>query len=137
MAYTPRAHRAGSPADSAGLPLTHMRHLGRRVAINAWAGFFVAAALILGALIGRGLAGVKDLNVSALVLLGLVVALYKCVALLMARGHMDQAGSVEDHKRVLGIMYAMIGLDYVVLTIALYFVGGTRAARSCPSIYST
>ena len=108
--------------------LTHMRNLGRRVVVHAWTGYFVAGALIVGALVGRDLAGIEELDAGALILLGLVVALYRTAAWLMARRYALPAPSPEVRRYLLRIMYAMISLDYLILTIALWFVGGTR----CP-----
>jgi signal transduction histidine kinase len=128
MAYMPGARDSGDRGESSRLPLTHMRHLGRRVVFQTWIGFFVAGALIGGALIGRHVANIQDLDTTALILLGLVVAAYKAAGWLMARGHTapDQPPMIQ--QRLLRIMYGTICLDYLVLTIALWFVGGTR----CP-----
>lgn len=128
MAYKPGARGAGDQDDSARLPLTHMRHLGRRVVFQTWIGFFVAGALIVGALIGRHVAGIEDLDTTALIFLGLVIATYKAAGWFMARGHTAPDQPPRIQQRLLRVMYATICLDYLVLTVALWFVGGTR----CP-----
>ncbi|MDJ0521347.1 MAG: HAMP domain-containing sensor histidine kinase [Planctomycetota bacterium] len=133
MAYVARApgaenQRTTDGDESPGLPLTHMRFLGRRVVLQTWIGFFVAGALIIGALIGRHVAGIEDLDTTALILMGVVVAIYKTAGGLIARGHAEPDQPPEVQQRLLRVMYATIILDYLVLTIALWFVGGTR----CP-----
>lgn len=107
--------------------LTHARHLGERLTIHMWVGFLLAGTLIVGALIGRYGVGIEDLDVTALVLLGLVVATYQGLTWVLTRPLRSQPNSPSAQRRLLRAMYATIVLDYLVLTVAIWFVGGTRS----------
>ncbi len=107
--------------------LTHNLLLGQRLHLHALARFAVAAAIALGALVGRHAVGIEELDVFPLVLLGVSVAAYN-VAILVLIGHpRDPAQAVDRFQLRRLLLRASIVLDFVALTAAIWFVGGARS----------
>lgn len=113
--------------DGEGTVLTHTLRLGERLFIHTLVGFLLALALGVGAVIGRYVVGIEDLNVTALVVLGTTVAVYQSAAWFASRAYRAPERSLKAQPYLLRTMYATIVLDYIVLTIAICFVGGTRS----------
>jgi signal transduction histidine kinase len=107
--------------------LAHARHLGERLTIHTGVGFLLAGTLVVGALVGRFGVGIEDLDVVALVLLGVVVATYQGISWVLTRPYRAPGTPPAAQRRLLRTMYATIVLDYLVLTVAIWFVGGTRS----------
>ena len=80
---SPKPGRAGDRVDAQAL--THARHLGERLTIHTWVGFLLAGTLVVGALVGRYGVGIEELDVTALVLLGVVVATYQGISWVLTK----------------------------------------------------
>ena len=122
---SPRPGQAGDRVDTQAL--AHARHLGERLTIHSWVGFLLAGTLVVGALVGRYGVGIEELDVTALVLLGCVVALYQGIAFVITKPLRRPGTPPRAQRRLLRTLYLTIVLDYLVLTVAIWFVGGTRS----------
>ncbi len=107
--------------------LTHSRLLGERVYVHTLVGLGVSVVIIVGALVARYVVGITELDVTALVILGAFIALYDSVAYFAIRSYRKPSTSMEAQAYVRKIKYATIVLDYLVLTVAIWFVGGARS----------
>jgi signal transduction histidine kinase len=106
--------------------LTHHRLLGSRLHLQAHIRMAAVAVIVLGALFARHVLGVEGLSVGTLVLLALVVAAYNIPTYLLARHHREPA-RVGATGRMRVTMHVAIVLDFLVLTVAVWVVGGARS----------
>ncbi len=119
--------RGGDPLHTQGPVLTHHRRLGERFRVHLIVRAGLALLLVLAALVGRYVARIEGLDVTALVTLGLVMAAYDTLAWLFTRRWLALEDPLEARRRLLRTMYTTIVLDYLVLAVAIWFVGGTRS----------
>ena len=119
--------RGGEPLRTHAPLLTHHRRLGERFRVHLIVRAGLALLMIAAALVGRYVVGIEDLAVGPLVFLGLVVAAYDGVAWLLTRASLRLEDPLQARVRLLRTMYATIVLDYLVLAVSIWLVGGTRS----------
>ncbi len=107
--------------------LTHDEYLARRLHLHALARFVVALLIVAGAWSAGPLLGIEGLDARGLSLLGLVIFLYNLVILLLVRPRLEPARAVRALPMLRGVLYGSILADYLALTIAIWFVGGSRS----------
>jgi signal transduction histidine kinase len=110
-----------------GLPLTHNLRLGDRFTIHALVRAGLALAIIVGAVVGRTIVGIEDLDVTALFVLGLVMLAYDFLAFRRMRPYLAREAVSRNPRRLVRTLYLLIVLDYLVLVAAIWFVGGVRS----------
>jgi len=107
--------------------LTHSRLLGERMYQHSVIRFLLAFTMIAGGLVGKHVVGIADLDATGLTLLGAVVLVYNAIAWAITRSRRLEVESAEAERVLLRTMYGAIVVDYVVLTIGIWIVGGTRS----------
>ncbi|MFO0829482.1 MAG: HAMP domain-containing sensor histidine kinase [Phycisphaerales bacterium] len=107
--------------------LVQERLLGRRLVVQAMARFVVAALMVVAALAARSLAGVASLDVVAIVALAVAIALYDTIVLAVIRSVRDAGSDANRAVVYRATALGSIALDFLALTVALWFVGGVRS----------
>jgi signal transduction histidine kinase len=116
-----------SETSGEGPPLTHRDYLGQRLFLHTRVRLLFALLIALGALFAKYLLGVRDLDLSGLLVLAAVVAGYNAVAWSIGRSLRRPEVVPADHARLVVPMYAAIALDQVALTVGVWLVGGARS----------
>jgi len=107
--------------------LTHSRLLGERMYQHSVIRFLLAFTIIAGGLVGKHLVGVRNLDATALTVLGVVVLFYNAIAWIVTRSRRVEQDSQEAEQVLLRTMYGAIVVDYIILTVGIWIVGGTRS----------
>lgn len=107
-------------------PITH-RLLGPRLHLHTLIRLGAAALLVGGALIGKNLVGIGNLDLRGLLLLALFIVGYDLVAWLSIRPGRGPQNAPERYGYLLNIMHATVVLDFLALTIAAWLLGGIRS----------
>jgi signal transduction histidine kinase len=123
---TARAPLAAS-VGSESVVLTYNRLLGARLYLHTWVRLFVAFTIIAGALVGKYVVGITELDVPRLMLLGVIIAGYNAFAWFISRKFRTPERSAGAYRFLLNVMYATIVLDFLALTVAVWLVGGSRS----------
>ena len=76
--------------------LTHSRLLGERMYQHSVIRFLLAFTIIAGGLVGRHIIGIRDLDATALTLLGVVVLAYNAIAWVVTRSRRVEIGDLAD-----------------------------------------
>lgn len=106
--------------------LTHDRMLGRRVYIHSIVRFAVAATVAAGTLFAERVVGVTGLDVTGILTIAAAIALYNVVILALAFSH--RLGTPPDRiVRLRVLKHAATLLDYIALTVIIWFLGGVRS----------
>lgn len=106
------------------LILTHSLMLGERLYLFARLRFMAAAGILLGGLFATYVVGVPDLNLKALAGAAIFLAAYNVCIFLSVRPHGGRYNGEKNQRRLVTIAHVSILLDYLVLTFALWLVGG-------------
>lgn len=109
------------------LILTHSLLLGERLYLFARLRFVAAAGILLGAFFATYVVGVRGLNLLTLSAAAGFLAVYDVGAFVAVRPHLGQGDEKASHRRLVYVAHLTILLDYVVLTIAIWLVGGGRS----------
>jgi len=112
---------------SEALILTHSLLLGERLYLFARLRFLAAAGILLGAFFATYVVGVRGLNLLALTAAAGFLAAYNVGAFLAVRPHLGQDVGKASHRRLVYVAHLTILLDYLVLTFAIWLVGGGRS----------
>jgi len=113
--------RAGSE-----LILTHSLLLGERLYLFARLRFLAAAGIVVAALFASYVVGIPGLDLAALAGTAVFLAVYNvCIFVAVRPGSRGRDGSSQ--RRLASIAHVSILLDYLVLTFALWQVGGTAS----------
>ena len=107
--------------------LLHKRLLGERLYLYSLARFLVVAAIIAGALFAKNVVGVEDLDVPKLVGVAAALAIYNSIVFLMVRPLRGSDKAAASYSILSVIMHGTIMLDFLILTIALWLVGGAQS----------
>lgn len=102
--------------------------LGDRLYTFVCVRFLVAAAIIGGAYFARHIVGIEGLNVQALTLLALLLALCNFISYALVRPYRDNPEKTQSARRFLIILlHVNITADFLFLTAALWLVGGPQS----------
>ncbi len=108
-------------------PLFHKQLVGKRLYINAQVRFLVTAGIVLGALGGKYVLGVENLDIPSLILLAALLAGFNIGVFVFARRHRNLERRLPAYRLVMGLTHVTIGVDFVFLTVALWLVGGAKS----------
>ncbi|HOJ34529.1 MAG TPA: HAMP domain-containing sensor histidine kinase [Candidatus Hydrogenedentes bacterium] len=107
--------------------LLDAEQIARRLMIQSWVRFWVVVAIVAGALGGKYVVGVEQLDVSSLILLAGLLALFNVNVYFVLRRFREEE-VVREHSSFLhGLMHLTIDVDFFFLTVGLWFVGGPNS----------
>jgi signal transduction histidine kinase len=112
---------------SEALILTHSLLLGERLYLFARLRFVAATGILIGALFATYVVGVQGLNLLALAGAAAFLAVYNVGVFLTVRPYRRPGGGKSTHRRLVYVAHLSILLDYVVLTFAIWLVGGGKS----------
>jgi len=100
--------------------------LGRQLRAQAKVRFGAAVLLVAGGAFARYVLGIVSLDVAGLTVLAIVIAAYNVCILALVGPLADEREPVHARRREV-VAGASIVLDFLALTVALWFVGGVRS----------
>jgi signal transduction histidine kinase len=109
------------------LVLTHSLLLGERLYLFARLRFLAAAGILLGAVFATYAVGIVGLNLWALCGSGVFLAAYNVAVFLAVRPFRHVGDGTDNQGRLILIAYVSVTLDYLVLTCAIWLVGGVQS----------
>ncbi|HEX7506224.1 MAG TPA: HAMP domain-containing sensor histidine kinase [Polyangia bacterium] len=112
---------------SEALILTHSLLLGERLYLFARLRFLAAAGILIGALFATYVVGIRGLNLLALGAAAGFLAAYNVGVFFAVRPHRRQGDEKVVHRSLVYVAHLSILLDYLVLTFAIWLVGGGRS----------
>jgi signal transduction histidine kinase len=124
---TPPAESDRPSATEQRIALSYELLLGARLYLHTWVRLFVVFSIIGGAYVARYLVGIENLDVSALLMLAVVIGAYNAVAWFISRQFRTIEQSRTRYRMLVNVMYGTIALDYLCLTCAIWLVGGARS----------
>jgi signal transduction histidine kinase len=101
--------------------------LGERLYLFSRLRFLAAAGILFGAFFATHVVGIRGLNLPALAAAAGFLAAYNTGAFIAVRPHLRQGDGKTSHRRLVYVAHLSILLDYVVLTFAIWLVGGGRS----------
>jgi signal transduction histidine kinase len=107
-----------------GLLLTHSQVLGERLYLFSRLRFLAAAGILAGGPFARLVVGISGLNLYALSGLALFLAASNVAVFLVVRPYRGGHNGQSDQRRLVWVAHGSILLDYLVLTWAIWLVGG-------------
>ena len=109
------------------LLLTHSLMLGERLYLFARLRFLAAAGILVAGPFATYVVGIPGLDLWALAGLALFLAGVNVAAYVMVRPHRRAPPDKPDQRRLVWIAHSSILLDYLVLTAAIWLVGGAAS----------
>ncbi len=109
------------------LILTHSLLLGERLYLFARLRFLAAAGILVGGLFATYAVGIQGLNLSALCASAIFLAVYNLGVFFAVRPFRHLGEGADQHRRLVLIAYISVTLDYLVLTYAIWQVGGAES----------
>ena len=109
---------------SQDLILTHSLLLGERLYLFSRLRFLAAAGILAGGLFATFVVGISGLNLGALAAAAAFLAAYNVGVFLVVRPHRGSYDGNRNYRRLISIAHVSILLDYLVLTFAIWLVGG-------------
>jgi signal transduction histidine kinase len=106
------------------LLLTHSLMLGERLYLFARLRFLAAASILVGGPVASYVIGIPGLDLCALAGLAGLLAAYNVGIFLAVRPYRNGNNGKQNQRRLLFIAHGSILLDYLVLTCAIWLVGG-------------
>jgi signal transduction histidine kinase len=110
-----------------GLILTHSLLLGERLYLFARLRFLAAGGILVGAFFAAYVVGIQGLDLFALSAAAVFLAAYNVGVFLAVRPFRAPGGEKPAEVRLFFIAHLSIGLDYLVLTYAIWLVGGGQS----------
>jgi signal transduction histidine kinase len=117
-------HDKAAPNDAL---LWHSLLLGERLHFFARLRLVAALGIFLGVLFAAYVVGIVGLNIWALGACAAFLAMYDVVVLSAVRPYRQPEQAVGGYPRLVFIAHATIVLDYLVLTCAIWLVGGSQS----------
>ncbi len=117
----------GEPALHRLPLLTHHRELGSRIWVQTRIRYLTVLVIIAGAWLASVGIGIEGLLVEWMWLLGLALAVYNTVVVLLVRPYRVPERAEESRRFLTGVLYTTMGLDYLALTAAVWLAGGSRS----------
>jgi signal transduction histidine kinase len=113
--------------DGVSVPPDHGQLIGRSFYIYTRVRTAVVLAIVMAAVFGRYVLGMDAIDVKGLTVLAAFITLYNVVAWFFFRRYRDPEAPAESLTVLLFLTYAAVVLDFIALTIAIWFVGGARS----------
>jgi signal transduction histidine kinase len=113
--------------DGASVPPDHGQLIGRSFYIYTRVRTAVVLAIVSAAVFGRHVLGMDAIDLKRLTILAAFVTLYNVVAWFFFRRYRDPDAPAESLPVLLFLTYAAVVLDFIALTVAIWFVGGARS----------
>lgn len=107
--------------------LWHDLLLGERLYLFSWVRFLVAGGIVVGSLAATYLVGIEGLDIPRLAGCAVVLLIYNTVVFLVVRGYRRVEQAAPAHTLLVRISHATITLDFLVLTYAIWLVGGAES----------
>ncbi len=114
-------------AEAARSLLFQSRRIGDRLYFYSLVRFLVVVAIILGAFFARHVVGVSGLSVPRLILVAIVLGLCNAVIFVLVRPYRDHDRARTAYAFLVAMMHVTIMLDFLILTVALWLVGGAKS----------
>ena len=105
--------------------------LGERLYLSACVRFLVAATILLGGLFAQYVVGVRGLNIAGLAACSIVLVAYNTAAFLVVRRYRQPERAAGAWRRLAGLLHLTITLDFLVLTVLIWLVGGAESPFLC------
>ena len=112
--------------EPTGEPLTHQL-LGARLYLHTLVRVGIAVVLAVGALVGRDVVGIGDLDVRAFTILAGLILAYDAVAWLLIRRFRSPGEAVRHYRLLQHLMHVTIALDFLALSAVVWLMGGARS----------
>jgi signal transduction histidine kinase len=109
------------------LVLTHSLLLGERLYLFARLRFLAAVGILVGAVFATYVVGIVGLNLAALCSSAVFLAAYNVAVFLAVRPFRHVGDGTDKQRRLILIAYLSVTLDYLVLTCAIWLVGGVQS----------
>jgi signal transduction histidine kinase len=109
------------------LILTHSLLLGERLYLFARLRFLAAAGILVGGVFATYVVGIQGLDLCGLCGAAAVLAAYNTAVFFAVRPFRHLGEGTDRHRRLVLIAYLSVSLDYLVLTYAIWQVGGARS----------
>jgi len=116
--------RIGSASEAADSRKISYHSLARRMFLNGLIRYTVAGVFTLGGLLAHRVFEFLNSDVSPLFYVGLVIALYNTPVFLYVRRVCRSHRSLGPDRLMRGIMDTVIVLDFLVLAVVVYMLGG-------------
>jgi len=113
--------------EAASALLWHDLLLGERLYLFSWLRFLVAGGIIAGSLAATHLLGIEGLNIPRLAGCAATLLLYNTFVFLVVRGYRRTEQAATAHNLLVRISHLSITLDFLVLTYAIWLVGGAES----------
>ncbi|MCY3023663.1 MAG: hypothetical protein NTW87_32180, partial [Planctomycetota bacterium] len=111
--------------SSSGLTvLWHNLLLGERLYISAWLRFLVVFGLLAGSFFATSVVGVEGLPIARLAGCAAFLAVYNAIVFWLVRPCRKPEQAALAYRRLAAISHATITVDFLVLTYAIWLVGG-------------
>jgi signal transduction histidine kinase len=115
------------PRATQDLVLTHSLLLGERLYLFARLRFLAAAGILVGAVFATYAVGIVGLNLPALCGSAVFLAVYNVGVFLAVRPFRRVGDGTDKQRRLILIAHLSVALDYLVLTCAIWLVGGVQS----------
>jgi signal transduction histidine kinase len=112
---------------SEALILTHSLLLGERLYLFARLRFVASAGILIGALFAKYVVGVRGLSLPALAGAAVFLAAFNVGVFLTVRSYRRPGAAKPTHRHLVYVAHLSILLDYLVLTFAIWLVGGGKS----------
>ena len=113
--------------DGAAVPPDHGQLIGRSFYIYTRVRTAVVLVVVTAAVFGRHVLGMNAIDVKQLTILAAFITLYNVVAWFFFRRYRDPDAPAASLAVLLFLTYAAVVLDFIALTVAIWFVGGARS----------
>jgi signal transduction histidine kinase len=113
--------------DGSSFLLDHRRLIGQRFYVYTWVRALVVLTIVSAAHFARHVLGMRGLDVGALTTLALCMAIYNTAAWALLRRYRDPNMQVPTPRRLFAVAYGAVALDFLSLTVAVWYVGGARS----------
>jgi signal transduction histidine kinase len=109
------------------LLLTHSLMLGERLYLFARLRFLASAGILVGGPFATYVVGIRGLDLLALSVLAIFLAAVNVAVFLLVRSYRAGQHGKPDQRRLVWVAHSSILLDYLVLTVAIWLVGGAAS----------
>ena len=116
-----------TPNPDSVVRLLHDRVLGRRLFVHAALRYALISLLLSGAVIGRYVAGITDLQITYCAGLVAAMVVWNTAIFILALPFRNSQRPILPHRLLTGLMHSTICMDFLFLTVLLWIVGGAKS----------